>query len=206
MELYETIDKRRTIRDFEERMVPQEVLERILEAGLKAPNGNHLRDIHYVVIRGKEEIGKITAMVGVGADRQMKNVEGQADMQILRKEMYMDALPKQRQMLIDPGTLVLPFFFHAGDFNQSNGVTTYNNFASAWCGIENVMLAATAEGLACSIRIPIGEEPVYVTRLVGAPEGYVLCCYLGIGYPAKDAVKVKQNPASLTDKVHFGQW
>ena len=109
-------------------------------------------------------------------------------------------------MLIDPGTLILPFYFHSGDFNKSNGVMSYNNFASTWCGIENMMLAATVEGLACSIRIPIGGEPEYVAKLVGSPEGYVLCCYLGIGYPAKDAVIVKQIPARPADKVHYDKW
>lgn len=115
-------------------------------------------------------------------------------------------MPRQTKMLITSGTMILPFYYHSGDFNQSEGVTTYNNFASTWCAIENILLAATAEGLACSIRIPIGQEPDYVTRTVGAPEGYVLCCYLGIGYPARDAVRPRQIPAAVTDKVHWDKW
>lgn len=38
MEFYEVIDKRRSIRQFEDREIPREVLERILNAGLKAPS------------------------------------------------------------------------------------------------------------------------------------------------------------------------
>lgn len=34
MEFYEVVNKRRTIRDFENKAIPQEVLERILNAGL----------------------------------------------------------------------------------------------------------------------------------------------------------------------------
>ena len=43
MELYEAIEKRRTIRDFEDKPVDMEVIKKILSAGLKAPTNNHLR-------------------------------------------------------------------------------------------------------------------------------------------------------------------
>lgn len=40
MEFYEVINKRRSIRQFEDREIPREILERILDAGLKAPSSN----------------------------------------------------------------------------------------------------------------------------------------------------------------------
>ena len=43
MEFYEVINKRRSIRQFEDREIPRDVLERILDAGLKAPSSNHQR-------------------------------------------------------------------------------------------------------------------------------------------------------------------
>lgn len=50
MEFYEVIEKRRTIRDFENETISSDVIERIIEAGLKAPTNDHMRDWHYVVI------------------------------------------------------------------------------------------------------------------------------------------------------------
>ena len=41
MELYEAIEKRRTIRDFEDKPVDMEGIKKILSAGLKAPTNNH---------------------------------------------------------------------------------------------------------------------------------------------------------------------
>ena len=41
MNFYEVIDKRRTIRQFEQDDIPKEVIERILNAGLKAPSGGN---------------------------------------------------------------------------------------------------------------------------------------------------------------------
>ena len=43
MDFYEVINRRRSIRQFEDRQIPREVLERILDAGLKAPSSNHQR-------------------------------------------------------------------------------------------------------------------------------------------------------------------
>ncbi|MCL2497423.1 MAG: nitroreductase family protein [Symbiobacteriaceae bacterium] len=205
MDLYTAIKKRRTVRDFTDQEVPADKIERILDAGLRGPSGNHLRDIHFVVIRSKERISEVVKMVGVHATMQMERVMA-SDMQGSQRSMYLDAVPKQRQMLLQASALVLPYFRHHGDFNQANGVTTYNNFASAWCAINNILLAATAEGLGCALRIPIGSEPEYVGQLVDAPEGYIMCCYLGIGYPAQDAVVIDQVPVNTANRVHFERW
>lgn len=37
MEFYEVINKRRSVREFEDKEISREILERILDAGLKAP-------------------------------------------------------------------------------------------------------------------------------------------------------------------------
>ena len=51
--------------------------------------------------------------------------------------------------------------------------------------VENIFLATTAEGLGCSMRIPVGEEGKMVCQEIGVPENYVMSCYIGIGVPAK---------------------
>ena len=56
MDFYEVINKRRTIRQFEEGEIPKETLNRILDAGLKAPSSNHLREWEIVTITEKEII------------------------------------------------------------------------------------------------------------------------------------------------------
>ena len=55
MEFYEVVNGRRITRDFQNKVVPNEVLERILDAGLKAPSHDHLRNWEFVVLRDKKE-------------------------------------------------------------------------------------------------------------------------------------------------------
>ena len=110
MELYEAIEKRRTVRDFTVKQVPDEILTRILDAGLKAPSHDHARDWHFVVVRRPERITEILRHVSGGADVQMDIINHWDTATECQKSMYYDALPKQVKMLSQSQCLVLPLF------------------------------------------------------------------------------------------------
>ena len=67
MDVYEAIRARRTIRDFEDRQVGMGTIERIIDAGLKAPTNNHLRQWEFVIVNGKEERGNQPGRVRTNA-------------------------------------------------------------------------------------------------------------------------------------------
>ena len=56
MEFYQVINNRRSIRQFEDKEIPKEVLERILDAGLKAPSSNHQRRWELVTLTDKAPV------------------------------------------------------------------------------------------------------------------------------------------------------
>jgi nitroreductase len=53
MDFYEVVKNRKTIRDFSDKKVGKEIIERILSAGLMAPTNDHLRNWEFVVITEK---------------------------------------------------------------------------------------------------------------------------------------------------------
>lgn len=59
MEFYEVLERRRTIRDFSDKIVTDEVLEKILSAAFKAPTNDHLRQFEFIVVRGRENIARL---------------------------------------------------------------------------------------------------------------------------------------------------
>ena len=59
MDFYEVVKARKTIREFSDKKVDKEVIERILSAGLMAPTNDHLRNWEFVVITEKEMIKNI---------------------------------------------------------------------------------------------------------------------------------------------------
>lgn len=48
MEFYEVLEKRRTYRDYSDKEVSDEVLDRIISAAFKAPTNDHLRQFEFV--------------------------------------------------------------------------------------------------------------------------------------------------------------
>ena len=93
-----------------------------------------------------------------------------------------------------------------GDLLRPSALQSLNGFAAVWCCIENILLAAAAEGLGCAIRIPTGEEWKFAASQIGAPEGYIMPCYLALGYPADDAALPKQEPIDPLKKIHLEKW
>jgi nitroreductase len=89
---------------------------------------------------------------------------------------------------------------------QPKTLSSLNAFASIWCVIENILLAAAAEGLGCAVRIPTGREQEYVSERVHAPENYEMPCYIAIGYPADNAVSIEQEKVNIEDKIHYNGW
>lgn len=209
MDFYEVLEKRRTIRDFSDKEVTDEVLNKVLAAAFKAPTNDHLRQFEFVVVRGQENIARLISPVAENTENiQQKALQmGAENMDKDEHAMFVDALPKQQRMLMQSNCLVLPFF-RQKDYPLCRPAeqSSLNYFASAWAALENILLAATAEGLACAFRIPIHNEPEYVKQIIGAPEDYEFTCFLAIGYPAPNAHICKQKVIRVEDRIHHNVW
>lgn len=62
MDLFEAIEKRASVRKFGPAEIPDADLEKILDAGRRAPSGKNLQPLSYVVVRSAETIGKLGAV------------------------------------------------------------------------------------------------------------------------------------------------
>ena len=206
MDLYEAIYNRRIVRDFKDKTVPEDILEKIINAGLQAPTHDHLRNWEFVILKDKEDKEKALQFIKKGVEPQLEILK-----QILvegtpQQKMYAVAMPRQYSMLFNASHIILPLFKSNSAVLNPSSVSSLNPLSSIWCVIENIFLAATAEGLACSMRIPVGDEGVNVAGVVNAPENYLLPCYIGLGYPSEDRPKIQQVEYSAKQKMHFGQW
>lgn len=207
MELYEAIYKRRTVRKFLEKEVDFDAVKRILEAGNRAPTWNHNRNWSYIVLRTEEEKAyafehakkiaeKFDAEKYLNAPRPYPTM--------LAQKMYAYAMPRQYTMLKDAPYVIIPVF----KSKELNGeyVSKLNPFSTIWCVIENIFLAATAEGMACSMRIPLNEEHDIVKAKLKVPPTYMIPAFIGIGYADPNEKELEQNVANLEKQLHFGKW
>ena len=208
MELYEVLEKRRRYRDFSDREVSDEIVKRIIGAAFKAPTNDHLRQLEFIVVRDRENIAKVITPL-------VKNMEAFKELVFEvddtddedKMAMFADALPKQQKMLMQSGLLILPFFRQKqSPLLKPVEQSSLNYFASAWCALENMLLAATNEGLGTVFHIPVSDEAEKIKEIVGAPEGYEFTCLLTMGYPAENAFLPKQKEINIEDRIHMNIW
>ncbi len=207
MEFYEAIDKRRTTREFSDKEVDFEAIKRILQAGNKAPTWNHNRNWQFIVLRTDEEKEYAFAHAKSVADKF--NADRYLNMPrpypiTLGQKMYGYAMPKQYTMLKDAPYVIIPLF-KAKELNGAS-VSGLNPFATIWCVIENIFLAATAEGLSCSMRIPLDDEHDAVKKKLKVPPSYQIPVFIGIGYADPDEQALEQSQPDIDKQIRFGKW
>lgn len=208
MDFYEAVMARRTIRDFEDRIIPGDILERIIGAGLQAPTNDHMREWEFIILNDKTE--RLEAIHYVPKDLSVDESTAIIDKWGLTDEcqraMYLIGIPKQYRMLLNAGCLILPAFRHRGTLLKPESLSALNSFASVWCCIENMLLAAAAEGIFGVVRIPFEEETHHLKATLGVPDGYEIPCYLALGYPAKELPATRQIQVDIKDRMHHGCW
>lgn len=208
MEFYEVLEKRRTYRDYSTREVSDGIVKKVIAAAFKAPTNDHLRQLEFVVVRGEENIAKIIAPLAknMAAFKELVlEVDESGDKD--KMAMFADALPKQQKMLMESGLLVIPCFMQkTHQLLKPAEISSLNYFASAWCAIENMLLAATAEGLGTVFHIPVSDEADRIKEIVGVPKGYELTCLLTMGYPKENAFLPKQKEINPEDRIHNDIW
>ena len=209
MDIYEAIAKRRTVRDFQKRPIDEDIIQRIIDAGLRAPTNNHLRRWEFVLINDPavrlSVIKKINNNIPSGDSEKMLDRWGYTDS--YQRQMYIDAIPKQYRMLLQAGCLIIPCFHQASPLLKPKNLSALNGFASIWCCIENMLLAAVAEGLYGVTRIPFDKEIKHLKAVLHIPDQYAIPCYLALGYPEeKQNNPIPQNIIRPEERMHINGW
>ena len=208
MDFYEVVNSRRTVRDFTSDSIPDEVIERIVSAGMKAPTNDHMRDWHFIVITDKTVAARCIERIPVHfSDSEINTIIRDWNLNDeIQQDAYRIAIPRQHRMLLEAAFMVIPLFKQKTNILHPENLSHLNGFASIWCCIEKMFLATTAEGLGATLRIPLGDEAEWVRSVLGFPEDYLMPCFIAIGKPKDDAVQVEQKAYSLKKRIHNNRW
>jgi nitroreductase len=205
MEFYEVVEKRRTVRCFSDDKVPQEIVIKILEAGIKAPTYNHLREWDFILVNDPNVRLDIVKTEGIPDNNNVSQLEHSfSSFDSIAKEMYLDAIPKQKNMLLKAPELLVVVFKPKTKVEMSNRVYDINCLSSAWCCIENILLALAAEDLYGVTYIP--QKTVEVKKILGVPEQLEIAALIPFGYKAEELKLIPQKGVDLKEKIHFNKW
>jgi nitroreductase len=207
MDVYEAMRVRHTIRDFDPRPVDRETLARVLEAGIAAPSNDHTKSWDFVLVEDRQR--RLELLAGIKKEVGREEVEaflGDWAMEESQRAMYFDGVPKQHRMLFSAPALLVPAFVCPGELLEPESLSALNAFASMWCCIENVLVAAASEGIMGVTRIPFDQERPLIKRVLGIPRGVEVPCYLALGYPARDA-RIHEVPArGIEKRLRIDHW
>lgn len=213
MDIYQALQNRHTIRDFEQvngipRALEGALERKLIEAGFAAPTNDHMRDWHFVLLNDLEQRKQLVSEVikPISRKRSETIIDRWGLTDPDQREMYLEGIPRQFSMLNDCGSLILPFYRQDHPLLKPRDLSALNYFASIWLCIENILTAASAEGVYGVVRIPAAEESKVVKARLNIPANYEFPCWIALGYPAPGALRARQVSIDLDSRIHQNQW
>lgn len=205
MQLMDVINQRRTIRDFADTNVSMETIMKALKAGLKAPTYNHMRQWDFILVKDLEKRMELVEAENLNNINDLANLkEAFEDYDLAAQEMYLDAIPKQKKMILKAPELLIVIFKPKNFVHNSKKIYDLNCLASVWCCIENILLSFAEDNLYGVTFIP--QNTTRVKKVLKIPEELEVAAIIPFGYKAENARVLQQKDVDLKNKLHINQW
>lgn len=170
MDVYEAIRTRRNIKLFRPDPVERVVIERIVDAGRWAPNHRLTEPWFFTVLTGraKAELAELRRRIVTEKNAHL----GEEESRRRGDNAY-------REMIIPPWIVVV------SQRLAEDPETRREDYAAVACAVQNILLAATAEGLGSYWGTgPLTRSPEAKAYL-GLPENHDIVGIVFLGYPER---------------------
>jgi len=181
MDALDAIAARTSTRAFTDRPVPRAAVERLLAAAVRAPNHKLTEPWRFAVLSGKS----------AARFAELKRAH--------RATRFPDPASPEAARAIDKtwreaaGT---PAFVVVMSAVADDPVRREEDYASVMMAVQNLMIAATAEGLGSYLRTGGIMEDAAVKDLVRLPAGHRIVAVVSLGYPAASEEPKKRGDAA----------
>jgi nitroreductase len=214
MELYDVMRTTAAVREFTADPLPDETLERILDAARFAPSGGNRQGVRIVVIRDQQTRTKLAELTIPGAQRyvaQLRN--GETPWNPLRP---CGVPPEQVAVTEVPASMVAPYSQAPvvlvlcldldtvaatdQDLDRIGVISGASVYPFGW----NILLAARNEGYGGTMTtMTVPEEP-QVKELLGIPDSFAVAAVLPLGKPVRQLTKLKRKSvAEIATRERF---
>ncbi|PKQ68697.1 hypothetical protein BZG01_02965 [Labilibaculum manganireducens] len=205
MELKDVIEKRRTIRDFQSNKISKDIIDYAIENGFKAPTYNHLRDWDFIILNHLESKLKLIESENLDKSIDSKELEHQfKNEEKIMKEMYLDAIPKQKKMILEAPTVIIVAFKPKTRVAEAKKIYDLNCLASIWTCIENFLLSLAEYNVYGVTFIPQNIETI--KKKLEIPDELEIASIIPIGYMADNARILKQKTINISERKHYEKW
>jgi nitroreductase len=181
MEFYEVIENRKSVRRYKPDAVPEEVLNRVLEAFRAAPSWANTQAWELVLVTDEEIKKQLQATVS-------------------------DRNPSSGATVDAPVLVCAIGIYGRSGYYKGNAVTVHGDWVMFDLGIatEHLALAAAAEGLG-TVHIGLFDSKK-AGEILGIPDDRVVMELIPLGYPTYSPKKVPRKPLEdFVFKNKYGQ-
>jgi len=201
MDIYEAINGRRSIRKYQSTKVEDEKLMKLAQAAITAPNGGNAQSWDFFFVTDSELIGKLCKIL----EDVHSEYFGKARKENMDGERLEKTVASYGRMVNAPVFLLACMNIREQQLNKP-----YEEWTTKWAhhsvaaALENLMLAAVAEGLGtCWLGTPSWQSGD-IKKLLNIPENVEILAMSPIGYPDESP---KARPRMAVEEVtHFNAW
>jgi nitroreductase len=175
MDVYQAAVKRRSIRRFQDKPVPYDVLEKCVDAGRLAPCGRNHQVCEYIIVDDAKLLPEVFENIG-GSAKQSPEKGG--------------PLPKNRPKAY----IIILINKHREDEYDANRrrITLYDVGIAA----ENIILVALEQGIGTCPILMFNEGGL--KQVLNIPDKYDLALVIAMGYPNESPVpEVSDGPVNI---------
>jgi nitroreductase len=208
--LYSILSTTRSIRRISDKPVDDAILERVLQAAIWAPSGGNRQPWRIIAVRDralKQKLGDIYAAEWAKyVEMNMKRVEGMPENIVEATRTGLAVGTRLAESLADVPVVVM--FIHdprevfVTDGNL--GRTPVVGGASLYPAVQNLLLAARAEGLGGVLTTLISASEVKIRELLEIPEPWGVYAMVPLGHPMGNHGPLRRAP--LNQMVKYDRW
>ena len=182
MDVIRAIETRQSIGRVKQDPVPKELIERILESAVHAPNHRLTEPwrFHVFTGKGRGELARARAEIA----RLQAEAEGEDE------EMAAGRISRERKKAFR-APVVIVVICEAG----RDEVESLENYAACAAAVQNMQLTAHALGLAAMWRTGAVAYHCHMREFLGLKEGDRMVAHLYIGYPDMAQRPRRRRPA-----------
>ena len=198
--LFEAIRTQRAIRRFTDDPVPDEVIERILEAAIRAPSGRNMQPWRFIVIRDpdtKQKIGnyyrRACEKAGIGLE-PIPGLSKKVNDSVTHLAFHMGEAP----------VLILACYEYLNE--DAVGPSTILTGSSIYPAVQNLLLAARALGLGTSLTTVHSMFESEIKDLLGIPSNVQTAALIPLGYPSPEERFGGSRRRPVGEVTHVDRW
>ncbi len=208
--LYSILSTTRSIRRISTEPIDPEVLNRVLQAAVWAPSGGNRQPWRIIAVRDravKQQLSDIYSAEWANyVELNMKRVAGQPDSVVEQLRQGLAIGTHLAENLAD--VPVVAMFVHDPRevfvTDDKLGRTSVVGGASLYPAVQNLLLAARAEGLGGVLTTLISAREPQVRALLELPEPWGVYAMVPLGHPVGNHGPLRRAP--LEAMVKFDKW